>query len=97
MPGWVGARNHLFALRDRYPEFILMGWLEKEVVNEGNEHLIEPEIRCKAPRLLAQGHYFPNLEHGMQPFATFENLCKFATLLHEVSGNPEGEFPRMYP
>jgi hypothetical protein len=90
------AGNDLFALRARHPDFILMGWLEKEVVNAGNEHLIGPEIMSKVPGLLARGRYFPNGDHCIQPLATFENLCRFMTLLHEVTGNPEGEFPRRY-
>jgi len=71
----------------------MFGWLEKEVVNEGNEHRIEPEIRGKVPPLLAKGRYFPNGDHGIQPPVTFPNLCKFMTILHEVCGNPEGKFP----
>jgi hypothetical protein len=94
-PFEVKAGNDLFALRERHPKFILMGWLEKEVVNEGNGHLIEPEIMSKVPPLLAKGGYFPNGDHGIQPWVTFENLCRFMTLLHEVCGNPEGEFPRI--
>ncbi len=89
--------NDLFALRERHPRFLLMGWLEKEVVNEGNDRLIRDEILSKAPRLLQLGGYFPNLEHAIQPMATFESLCRFMTLLHEVTDNPEGEFPRMNP
>jgi uroporphyrinogen-III decarboxylase len=89
------AGNDLFILRERHPEFILMGWLEKEVVNAGEGDLIEPEIMSKVPRLLAQGRYFPNGDHCIQPLVDFENLCRFMTLLHEVNGNPEGEFPRM--
>ena len=96
-PFEVKAGNDLFALRERHPNFILMGWLEKEVVNEGNAHLIEPEIMGKVPRLLEHGGYFPNGDHGIQPLVTFDNLCKFMTLLHEVTGNPEGEFPRIRP
>ena len=69
-------------------------WLEKEVVNEGNEHRIEPEIRDKVPPLLAKGRYFPNGDHGIQPMVTYNNLRRFMTVLHEVCGNPEGEFPR---
>ena len=69
--------------------------VEKEVVNEGNGHLIEVEIMSKVAPLLAQGRYFPNGDHGIQPLVTFENMCKFMTLLHEVTGNPEGEFPRV--
>ena len=90
------AGNDLFLLRERHPEFIFLGWLEKEVVNEGNECLIEPELTSKVPPLLEKGRYFPNLEHAMQPMATFRNLCRFMTLLHEMTGNPEGEFPRVW-
>ena len=86
--------NDLPALREEYPEFIFFGWLEKEVVNEGNENLIEQEIMEKVPGLLERGRYFPNGDHGIQPLVTFPNLCKFMTLLHEVCGNPEGDFPR---
>jgi len=94
-PFEVKAGNELFVLREQYPEFILMGWLEKEVVNEDNGGQIESEIMQKVPPLLERGGYFPNGDHGIQPLVTFENLCKFMTLLHEVTGNPEGEFPRL--
>ena len=95
-PFEVKAGNDLFSLRQRHPKFILMGWLEKEVANKGNAHLIEAEIMGKVPVLLKEGGYFPNGDHGIQPLVTFENLCRFMTLLHEVTGNPEGEFPRMW-
>ena len=96
-PFEVKAGNDLFALRERHPSFILMGWLEKETVNEGNGRLIEEEIMGKVPRLLEQGGYFPNGDHGIQPPVTFGSLCRFMALLHEVTGNPEGEFPRVDP
>lgn len=96
-PFEVKAGNDLFALRERHPKFILMGWLDKEIANEGNGHLIRQEIMSKVPLLLEKGGYFPNGDHGIQPPVTFENLCKFMTLLHEVTGNPEGEFPRVSP
>jgi len=94
-PCEVKAGNDLFALRRRHPEFIFFGWLEKETVNEGNEHMIEPEIMSKVPPLLKAGRYFPNGDHGLQPMVTFPNLCRFMTILHEVCNNPEGEFPRV--
>ena len=93
-PFEVKGKNNLMLLRANHPKFIFFGNLEKEVVNEGNEHLIEPEIMSKVPRLLEQGGYYPNGDHGIQPMVTFTNLCKFMTLLHEVCHNPEGEFPR---
>jgi uroporphyrinogen decarboxylase-like protein len=94
-PCEVKAGNDLFELREKYPEFILLGWLEKECVNEGNEAMIEPEIMGKVPPLMAKGRYFPNGDHGLQPPVTFDNLRRFMTLLHEVCGNPEGEFERV--
>jgi len=94
-PFEVKAGNDLFLLRKKHPDFIFFGWLEKEVVNEGNEHLIEKEILGKVPPLLAKGRYFPNGDHGIQPLVTFPSLCRFMTVLHEVCRNPEGEFPRL--
>lgn len=94
-PFEVKAGNDLFALRRKHPRFICFGWLEKEVVNAGNEALIENEILSKVPALLASGYYFPNGDHGIQPPITYKSLCRFMTLLHEVCGNPEGLFPRM--
>jgi uroporphyrinogen-III decarboxylase len=94
-PYEVKAGNDLFAIREKHPEFILFGGLEKETINEGNEDDIEPEIMSKVPRLLESRRYFPNGDHGIQPFATFDNLRTFMTILHEVCGNPEGEFPRV--
>jgi hypothetical protein len=93
-PNEVKAGNDLFALRRKLPRLICVGWLEKEIVNEGNLDLIEGEIMRKVPPLLRQGGYFPNGDHGLQPLVSFKGLCRFMTLLHEVCGNPEGEFPR---
>jgi len=94
-PCEVKAGNDLFELRERHPNFIFFGWLEKECVNEGNEDMIEREIMSKVPPLLEKGRYFPNGDHGIQPWVTFDNMCRFMTLLHEVCGNPEGKFPRV--
>lgn len=93
-PNEVKAGNDLFALRRKHPRMVFGGGLEKEVVNEGNAALIEPEIMGKVPALLRQGGYFPNGDHGLQPPVSFESLRRFMTILHEVCGNPEGEFPR---
>ncbi|HUU23338.1 MAG TPA: uroporphyrinogen decarboxylase family protein [Phycisphaerae bacterium] len=88
--------NDCFAVRRKHPEFVLMGWLEKECINAGNERTIADQIRSKVPPLLEAGRYFPNGDHGLQPLATFPNLCRFMTHLHEATGNPTGEFPRMH-
>jgi hypothetical protein len=92
-PWEVKSNNDLMRVRRDHPEFILMGGLEKECLNEGNARLIPGEMQ-KVNALLPLGRYFPNGDHGIQPLATFENLCRFMTLLHEACGNPEGDYPR---
>ena len=94
-PWEVKAGNNLMRVREKHPEFIMLGGIEKEILNEGNGDLIRPEIMGKVPQMLKAGRYFPNGDHGMQPYATYENLLKTMTLLHEVCENPEGDFPRV--
>lgn len=94
-PWEVKAGNDLARVREKHPDFILMGVLEKECINEGNEGTIEHEILSKVPPLLQKGYYFPNGDHGIQPLVTFEGMCRFMTLLHDVCGNPMGKFPRI--
>ena len=93
-PWEVKPGNDLYRVREKYPDFVFFGALEKECLNAGNGGMIRPIIEAKVD-LLRGGRYFPNIDHTMQPMATFENLCKFMTLLHEVTENPKGEFPRI--
>jgi hypothetical protein len=89
------SNRDLIKLRADNPGFILMGGLEKEVVNEGNEDMMATEIEFKVPPLLKQGRYFPNIDHTLQPMCTYDNVCRFMTLLHDTLNNPEGKFPRL--
>lgn len=91
-PVEVKAGNDLIALRKKFPNFIFIGWLEKEVINEGNEGLMENEIMAKVPQMIKSGRYFPNIDHSLQPMCTFKNLCRFMKLLHNVLNNSEGQF-----
>ncbi len=86
------SNNDLMLLRQQFPDFIFFGWVEKEVVNEGNDSLINFEINVKVTPLLATGRYFPNLDHSLQPMCTFRNLCQLQKKLHTVTRNPRGTF-----
>lgn len=86
------ANPDLVKLRKHNPDFVIIGGLEKEVINEGNEDLIEPEINGKVPPMLKSGRYLPNIDHSLQPMCTFANLCRFLDMLHKATGNPLGEF-----
>ncbi|MCL2641305.1 MAG: hypothetical protein FWD53_10700, partial [Phycisphaerales bacterium] len=95
-PWEAKAGNDLYRVRQKYPNLIMLGGLEKECLNAGSTHMIRPTIEAKRA-LFKQGRYFPNGDHGIQPLATYENLCKFMTLLHEITENPTGNFPRIKP
>lgn len=95
-PWEVKSNNDINRVRQNHPELIIMGGLEKEVINSGNSILIKEEIIGKVPKLLEKGRYFPNIDHGIQPLVDFESMCKFMTLLHEICKNPEGDFPRLH-
>jgi hypothetical protein len=86
------ANPDLLKLRKDNPDFVLIGGLEKEVINEGNENMIESEVMSKVPKMLPYGRYLPNIDHSLQPMCTFPNLCRFMDLLHKVTANPLGEF-----
>ncbi len=86
------ADNDLIQLRKKHPNFIFLGWLEKEVINEGNESMIEGEIAAKVVPMLKSGRYFPNIDHSLQPMCTFKNLCHFMNVLHKATNNPLGQF-----
>lgn len=94
-PFEVKAGNDIIKLREKHKQLIMLGGLEKEILNKGNTHLIKEEIMSKVPKLVDKGGFFPNIDHCMQPYVTFENLCIFNTILHDVLNNPEGEFPRI--
>ncbi|MCC6123977.1 MAG: hypothetical protein IT426_03370 [Pirellulales bacterium] len=88
------ANQTVAAFAAAHPRFVLLGGLEKEVVNAGNESAIDKEIGRIEP-LLRRGRFFPNLDHTLQPFCTFDNFRRFMTALHDALNNPEGTFPRL--
>ncbi|MCL2361069.1 MAG: hypothetical protein FWC73_04545 [Defluviitaleaceae bacterium] len=94
-PWEVKSGNDLYRVRERYPELIMLGGIEKECVNAGNEGTIKSLVLEKRD-LIKKGRYFPNGDHGIQPDVTFEGMRRFMTWLHEITENPEGTFPRLY-
>lgn len=86
------ANKDIISLKKQHPDIIFFGGIEKEVINQGNEGLIESEITSKVPNLLSLGKYFPNIDHSLQPMCTFPNLCEFMKKLYKVTNNPSGKF-----
>ena len=89
------AGNDAVAMRKKYgKDLVIGGAIDKRELTKGKE-AIKEEVMSKVPFLLEQGGYFPTVDHSIQPLITFENMCRFMTLLHRVTGNPDGEYPRI--
>ena len=87
--------NDLLAYRERQPDFIFAGGIEKEIANAGNGHRIMEELFPKVPAMIAKGGYLPMFDHALQTLAGFDELCCVMTLLHEICGSEDlGDFPR---
>ncbi|MBT3374662.1 MAG: hypothetical protein HN742_16250 [Lentisphaerae bacterium] len=87
--------NDLLRYRERQPEFIFAGGVEKEVCNTGNGARIESELFPKIPEMLAKRGFLPMFDHALQTDVGFDELCHCMTLLHQICGSENlGEFPR---
>jgi len=87
--------NDLLAYRERQPNFIFAGGVEKEVCNTGNAARIEPELFPRVPKMLEKSGFFPMFDHALQTDVGFDELCRCMTLLHQICGSEHlGEFPR---
>lgn len=87
--------NDLLAYRERQPDFVFAGGIEKEVCNTGQGHRIEPELFPRVPKMLETGGFLPMFDHALQTDVGFEELCRCMTLLHQICGSDDlGDFPR---
>ena len=87
--------NDLLAYREKQPNFIFAGGIEKEICNTGQGHRIGPELRPKVPDMLEKRGFFPMFDHALQTGVGFDELCRVMTQLHQICGSEHlGEFPR---
>ena len=86
------AGNEIVRVREANPRFIIWGGLDKFVMDQEDLAVIDGEIDRKVPALLAGGGYFPGIDHGLPPTAYYRSYMHFVRRLHELTGNPEGEF-----
>lgn len=86
------AGNDIVRVRARHPHFVIWGGLDKFMMDQDSLQAIDAEIERKVPPLLAHGGYFPGIDHALPPTARFRSYLHFMRRLHELTGNPEGEF-----
>lgn len=86
------AGNDVVRVRQAHPRFVIWGGLDKFVMDSEDTSLAEAEIQRKVPPLLQHGGYLPGIDHGVPPTAHYRTYAHFIRRLHELTGNPEGEY-----
>lgn len=72
-------------LREEYPNFILIGNIDKRTLAKSRE-AIEEELSKKIPYLLSRGGYFPAIDHFVPPDVSFKNYMYYLECLREMAG-----------
>jgi hypothetical protein len=91
------AGNDVVRVRARHPRFVIWGGLDKYVMDQRDPAVIDTEVDYKLPPLLAHGGYYPGIDHGLPPTTFYRSYWQLQRRLHELTGNPTGEFWRYAP
>ena len=84
LPFEVAADNNILAVRRKYgKELILFGGIDKRALSLGKA-AIDAELEGKVKPLLAQGGYFPMLDHYAPPDISFENYMYYKIKLKSL-------------
>jgi uroporphyrinogen-III decarboxylase len=67
----IAAGSHPLLLREKYPDFVLMGGIDKRALAAGPE-AIDRELERLAP-VVKQGGYLPMVDHLVPPDVSLEN------------------------
>lgn len=86
------AGNDVVRVRRCHPRFVIWGGLDKFVMDQDDAAVVDAEVEGKAAVLLPLGGYLPGIDHGLPPTALYRTYAHFIRSLHELTGNPEGEF-----
>jgi hypothetical protein len=81
----IAAGMEPLEIRRRHPRLALLGGLDKRALFGGRQ-TIRREIDRKVPALLAQGGYFPSLDHHVPADVSFEHFSIYLEELRAVTG-----------
>lgn len=65
-PFEVAAGSNALAFREKHPDFVVLGALDKRVLLQSKD-AIQREVMEKVPKLWAQGGFIPSIDHSVPP------------------------------
>ncbi|MBS7606290.1 MAG: uroporphyrinogen decarboxylase family protein [Candidatus Bathyarchaeia archaeon] len=83
-PCEVAAGMDVMTLRQKYPNLIMMGGIDKRKLSSSKED-INGEINRVTPAI-KMGGYFPGVDHAVPPDVSFENFRYFIDSLKKICG-----------
>lgn len=81
-PFEVAAGMDIEKTRERYPELIIIGGIDKRMLAKGKEE-IDKQIRL-VDRMLHKGGYLPCVDHAVTPDISFKNYSYFRSEMKRV-------------
>lgn len=81
-PFEVQAGMNIEKIRERFPNLVIMGGVDKKALSLGKE-AIDGEI-AKVERMMEKGGYLPYVDHMVPPDVSFENYCYYRQQLKGV-------------
>lgn len=75
-PCEVAAGSDVIAIRNRFPDLLLSGGIDKRVLAQGKE-AIDRELERIMPFMVKGGGYLPTCDHGVPEEVTFENYMYY--------------------
>ena len=79
----IAAGMEPLELRRRFPELVLLGGIDKRALLAGGQ-ATRAELERGVPELLAQGGYFPCLDHHVPADVSFEAFCQYLEMLRAI-------------
>ncbi len=85
-PFEVQAGSDIREIRKKYPDFLILGGLDKRVLAESKEK-IDEELDEKLPFMLEKGGFIPFMDHIIPPNVSWENFKYYRERIKKFLGN----------
>ena len=83
IPFEVQAGNDIAEIRERYPDLVIFGGLDKLALAKGKRE-IDAELEEKVPFVLESGGFVPALDHAAPPDIPFSNFRYYMKRIREL-------------
>ena len=91
-PCEIAAGVDLFETRKQFPEFGLLGGIDKRELAKGKKQIYH-EVMGKVPGMIEKGGYIPHVDHAVPFDVSFDNYSYFRQLMDKVANGISVDVP----